>query len=105
MTTAGTTPHPTRASDNLTVTERRPARLTTETKAAFKTTEFWIYVACSVGVVLAGLLVKHTASHADYFRMDKAMLYVVILTVGYLFSRGLAKAGSRDSYWGDAERR
>ncbi|MFL6238594.1 MAG: hypothetical protein ACJ735_03740 [Actinomycetes bacterium] len=90
-----------RDRDGLTVT-RRPVRLTTETKASFKTTEFWIYIACSVGVMLAGLLVKATDGHADYFRMDKAMLFVVILTVGYLFSRGLAKGGSHDPY--DADR-
>jgi hypothetical protein len=80
-------------------------RLSTETKAAFKTTEFWIYIACSVGVLLAGLLVKTEDGRSDYFRMDKAMLYVVLLTVGYLFSRGLAKAGSREPYDADATRR
>lgn len=26
-------------------------------------------------------------------------LYAVILTVGYMLSRGLAKSGSRDPYW------
>jgi hypothetical protein len=30
---------------------------------------------------------------------DKVWLYAVILTVGYLVTRGLAKAGSRDPYW------
>ena len=105
MTThAPTTTTTGRTSDGLSV-NHRPIRLTTETKAAFKTTEFWIYIAASVGVMLAGLLVKATDGHADYFRMDKAMLYVVVLTVGYLFSRGLAKAGSRDPYDADRDRR
>ncbi|MGW3669194.1 hypothetical protein [Streptomyces sp. NPDC005141] len=36
--------------------------------------------------------------HAAYFRADKAWLYIVILTVGYMISRGLAKSGSRDHY-------
>jgi hypothetical protein len=27
----------------------------------------------------------------------------VLLTVGYLISRGLAKSGSRDPYWDDSE--
>jgi hypothetical protein len=94
-----------RASDDLRVAHRGPVRLSTETKAAFKTTEFWIFIACAVGVMLAGLLVKDTAGHNDYFRMDKAMLYVVVLTVGYLFSRGLAKAGSRDPYDADPDKR
>jgi hypothetical protein len=26
-------------------------------------------------------------------------LYVTLLTIGYMISRGLAKAGSRDPYW------
>jgi hypothetical protein len=43
-------------------------------------------------------LVKTTDGHTDYFRMDKVLLYVVVLTVGYLFSRGIAKAGSREPY-------
>ncbi|MFF0000186.1 hypothetical protein [Streptomyces avermitilis] len=36
--------------------------------------------------------------HADYFRADSAWLYIVVLTVGYMISRGLAKSGSRESY-------
>jgi hypothetical protein len=73
-------------------------RLTTETKQAFKTTEFWIYAIAVAGVLIASELVGSTQNHGDYFRADKAWLYVVILTVGYLISRGLAKAGSRDAY-------
>ena len=54
--------------------------------------------------MIASAVVGTTASHGDYFRADRAWLYIVILTVGYLFSRGLAKAGSRDPYWGDDRR-
>jgi len=36
--------------------------------------------------------------HDDYFRADRAWFYVVLLTIGYLVSRGLAKSGSRDCY-------
>ncbi|MFD9404784.1 hypothetical protein ACFWA4_38915 [Streptomyces sp. NPDC060011] len=36
--------------------------------------------------------------HADHFRGDTAWLYIVILTVGYMIGRGLAKSGSRDHY-------
>ena len=79
--------------------EHRPARrLSTETKSAFKTTEFVIYVVAVLGVLLASLLVKHTSGHYDYFRADKAWFYIVLLTIGYLASRGLAKSGSRDHY-------
>ncbi len=73
-----------------------PRRLTTETKSAFKTTEFFVYVAAVVGVLLASLLVGTNENHADYFRADRAWFYVVLLTIGYLGSRGLAKSGSRE---------
>ncbi len=77
--------------------QRPRARKSTETKASFKTTELIVYVAAVVGVLVASLLVKTTADHADYFRADKAWFYVVLLTIGYLGSRGLAKSGSRDN--------
>ena len=47
-------------------------RLSSETKHSFKTTEFWAV---------------------------RAWLYIAIVAVGYMVSRGLAKAGSRDPYW------
>ncbi|MDT0264229.1 hypothetical protein [Jatrophihabitans lederbergiae] len=77
----------------------RPVRrLSTETKSAFKTTEVLAYVGAVIGVIVMSYLVKTTHSHADYFRADKAMFYIVLLTLGYLGSRGLAKSGSRDHY-------
>lgn len=82
----------------LDVRRDRPVRKSTETKAGFKTTEFIAYVAAVVGVVIVAALVKHTSGHDDYFRADKAMFYIVLLTIAYLGSRGLAKAGSRDFY-------
>jgi hypothetical protein len=44
------------------------------------------------------MVVGDDDGHADYFRADKAWLYIVVLTVGYMISRGLAKSGSRDPY-------
>ncbi|MDK1348894.1 hypothetical protein QNO09_37705 [Streptomyces sp. 378] len=76
----------------------RPRRRSTETKAAFKTTEFFVYIAAVVAVLIASMVVGDDEGHADYFRADKAWLYIVILTVGYMISRGLAKSGSRDPY-------
>jgi hypothetical protein len=32
---------------------------------------------------------------------NKVWLYVTILTVGYMISRGFAKSGVRDSYWAE----
>ena len=66
-----------------------------ETKAAFKTTEFIVYVVAVIGVLLASWLVSTTEAHEDYFRADRAWFYVVLLSIGYMVSRGLAKAGSR----------
>ena len=37
----------------------------------------------------------------DYFRADKAWWYITLLTIGYLVSRGLAKAGSRSRFLDD----
>ncbi|KFG71732.1 hypothetical protein [Streptomyces mutabilis] len=76
----------------------RPHRLSTETKSALKTTEFFIYLASVVAVLIASMVVGTEEGHADYFRADKAWLYIVILTVGYMISRGLAKSGSRHPY-------
>jgi hypothetical protein len=73
-------------------------RLTTETKAAFKTTELMVYIGAVLAVIITAAMVKHTSGHADYFRADKALFYIVLLTLGYLASRGLAKSGSPDRY-------
>ena len=72
-----------------------PARRGNETKAAYKTTEFIVYVVAVVGVLIASFLVSTTDAHEDYFRADRAWFYVVLLSIGYLVSRGLAKSGSR----------
>ena len=73
-------------------------RLTTETKAAFKTTEFVVYVLAVVGVLLASYLVGDTDGRGDVFLADQAWFYVTLLSIGYLVSRGLAKSGSREHY-------
>ena len=74
-------------------------RLSTETKASFKTTEFFVYLAAVVGVLIAAAVVDE--ANAGGFGAQQAWLYVTILTVGYMVSRGLAKAGSREPYTAD----
>src|SRR4051812_15661568 len=101
---APTTTNTGRTSDGLSV-NHRPIRLTTETKAAFKTTEFWLYIAASVSVMIAGLLVKATDGRGVFFRMDRAFLYVVVLRVVSFFGRGRARAGSHAPYAADRDRR
>ena len=39
----------------------------------------------------------------DAFPASRAWLYVAIVGVGYMVSRGLAKAGSRDPYWANED--
>ena len=77
-------------------------RRTTETKAAFKTTELMAYVAAVAAVLIAALVLDE--SDAGGLGARQAWLYVTILTVGYMISRGLAKSGSRDPYNADDDR-
>jgi hypothetical protein len=73
-------------------------RRSTETKAAFKTTEFFVYIAAVIAVLITSYLVQTTDGHEDYFRADRAWFYIVILTIAYIVSRGIAKSGSREHY-------
>jgi hypothetical protein len=76
-------------------------RLTIETKVSYKTTEFVAYLVVLVGILIAGNSIEGKDGGADYFGGDKVWLYATILTVGYMVSRGLAKAGSREPYTDD----
>lgn len=69
------------------------ARQEKETKHAFKTTEFWVYVLGVLALLLAGLIDDKDGSG---FTAQDVWLYFTLLTVGYLLSRGIAKSGSRD---------
>jgi hypothetical protein len=83
------------------------ARLSTETKHAFKTTEFYAMVAIIVGILIAAAVVGQGDGVAnadqDAFPAVRAWLYIAIVAVGYMVSRGLAKAGSREPYWADQD--
>ena len=59
-----------------------------ETKASFKTTEFW----AMVGVITA-ILVASAVS--DSLGDVRAWTLVAAVAIGYMISRGLAKAGTR----------
>jgi hypothetical protein len=84
--------------------QSRARRLATETKSALKTTEFYAYVVATVGVLIAAAVTKAGDGHDDRFLSKHAWLYVAILTVGYMISRGLAKSGSREPYSDDDDR-
>ena len=68
-----------------------------ETKPSFKTSELVAYVLSVIGVLVASNVVGDGAAEngSDYFAADKAWFYITLLTIGYMISRGLAKAGSR----------
>jgi len=72
-------------------------RLTTETKSALKTTELVVYVLAVIGVLIASL-VTDKGNDGQAFDAEHAWLYVTLLTIGYMVSRGLAKSGSREAY-------
>jgi hypothetical protein len=71
-------------------------RLSTETKASFKTTEFFAFIAVLGGILVAAAMVDE--ANGGGFGAKQAWLYATILTVGYMISRGLAKSGSRQPY-------
>ncbi|HEX4669202.1 MAG TPA: hypothetical protein VH275_04405 [Solirubrobacterales bacterium] len=79
---------------------RSLSRLTTETKSALKTTEFWAMVGVIVAILISAATIKggDTAPGTDEFIARQAWLLVAIVAVGYMISRGLAKSGSREPY-------
>jgi hypothetical protein len=57
-----------------------------ETKPAGRTTEFMIWAAVVVSLIVAMVTVEH-------FGPNHGWLYVSIVTAAYIVSRGLAKSG------------
>ncbi|HEX6027132.1 MAG TPA: hypothetical protein VFZ00_34350 [Solirubrobacter sp.] len=74
-------------------------RRATESKASFKTTEFFAYIAVLVSLLIAAAVTDE--ANAGGFGAQQVWLYVTVLTVGYMVSRGLAKSGSREPYRAD----
>ena len=68
-------------------------RLTTETKHATKTTEFYAMI-----VVVAGLLI---AGQIDSSGLDERTSWqlATLVAIAYIVSRGLAKIGSQREYY------
>ncbi len=56
-----------------------------------------VYALAVVGVLIASLLVGGTEGRDPFGALD-AWRYITYLTIGYMISRGLAKAGSRVPY-------
>jgi hypothetical protein len=70
--------------------DRVPAKGSTpdETKLSLKTTEFWAMVAAIAAILVA-------AAVSDSLGDVRAWTLVTAVVVGYMISRGLAKAGSK----------
>jgi hypothetical protein len=66
---------------------RTNRRDTVETKPAFKTTEIAVWALTVIGVLVAAAVTENLDGH-------DAWKYVTWLSIGYMISRGLAKAGS-----------
>jgi hypothetical protein len=80
---------------------RAARRLSTETKQAFKTTEFWAMIGLIAAVLVSAAVIDGGDDGTDQFIARQAWLYVTILGAGYFISRGLAKSGSREPYTDD----
>ena len=65
-----------------------------ETKASFKTSEFWAMIVLVVTILISAALINGGDNGTDEFIAKQAWLYVAILGAGYFISRGLAKSGS-----------
>ncbi len=66
-------------------------RKSTETKSAYKSTELIVYLVGAAAILIAGPVV-------DGFNATETWRYFTYLSIGYMISRGLAKAGSREPY-------
>ena len=76
-------------------------RLSTETKHSSKTSEFVAMIVVILGILVSAALIKGgDTSGTDEFIARQAWLYVSIVAGAYFISRGLAKSGSRERYFG-----
>jgi hypothetical protein len=65
-----------------------------ETKASFKTTEFWAMLGLILAILVSAALIDGGDNGTDEFIARNAWLYVSIIAGAYFISRGLAKSGS-----------
>lgn len=64
---------------------------------ALKDPEFLVFVVVSLAVLIAAAVVDN-GEDGQGFGADKAWLYVTLLAVGYMLSKGIAKAGGRSRH-------
>ena len=90
-----------RADTNGSSVGRVARRLATETKQAFKTTEFWAMVGLVLAILVSAAVINGGDNGTDEFIARQAWVYVSILGAGYFISRGLGKSGSSEPYTDD----
>ena len=95
MTTTDSTTNTPRYTTGANAPRRTPEAK--ETKSAFKTTELIVFVLSVLGVLIAAA-VTDNGDDGQGFGARSAWLYVTLLSIGYMISRGLAKAGSRERH-------
>ena len=71
---------------------RTTRRIGDETKLSLKTTEFWAMAAINAAILIAAYV-------SDSLDDIRAWTLVAAVSIGYMISRGLAKAGTK--YLGD----
>jgi hypothetical protein len=82
------------AAPRVATREGEAGQRSTETKNFSKTSEFFVYVIAAAAILIASLIV-------DGFNATEGWMFFTYLSIGYMISRGLAKAGSREPYRAD----
>ncbi len=86
-----------RSSTGDRLVEAVPRRWSTETRSSLLTTELVLYVVAVLAVVMTALAVDDDGRGGeDPFGTEAALGYIAVLSIGYMFARGLAKSGSQD---------
>jgi hypothetical protein len=65
--------------------------MTPETKPFYFTSEFYVWLATVVGVIIA-------CATAGHFPAARSSAIIAAVSIGYMISRGIAKAASRRSF-------
>ena len=87
------------STSNRDATAHRTHRTFTETKAFYKTSEFMVWVASVVGV----LVVTYSDGSGSLSNWH-GWLLITVLSAAYMFSRGFAKSATREPYREDDDR-
>ncbi len=69
--------------------------VSTGRQSAYITIELILYLLASIGIFITAAVIDESES-GQGFGASEAWFYVTLLTVGFLISRGLAKAGGRN---------